>query len=61
MTDYRNTLAWIGVALAILLWAFAPKLAWANTVYVPLPPKIETTILPLPSPSSDGADAVQES
>ena len=51
MSDYRNKLAWVAVAFAILLWAFAPQFAWAHAIYFPPPPKVETSVLPLQNPS----------
>lgn len=46
MTQYLNKLAWIGVALAILAWAFVPKPAWANAVIFPKVPVVIITDLP---------------
>lgn len=48
MINRLDKLAWFGVALAVLTWAIAPRLALAHTVVFPKVPAVTVSVLPPP-------------
>lgn len=46
MADHYNKLAWFAVALAVLAWAFLPRLVSAHPAFVPKPTVVSVTLLP---------------
>ncbi|MCL3882381.1 hypothetical protein [Marivita sp. GX14005] len=55
MTNGIDKLAWIGTALAILAWAFAPHLVNAEQVALPLASPVTTTLLPPAGSAAPGS------